>query len=494
MMMTIGIGSTVGAGIFVTSGEAAKNYAGPSIILSFIFSSISCFFSALCYAEFASRVPVSGSAYSYSYVSLGEGVAWFIGWDLFLEYGVAASAIARGWSGYVVAFFEHVQAPLPKWLYSIPLGSDLEGSPITAIIIFICTLIVMSGTKESARMNNIITCWNLVLIFFIIAIGVFCIDTKNYAPFMPFGFAGTLKASGIVFFSYIGFDSVSTLSAEVANPQRDIPRGIVGTLCITTALYVAMSLVLTGMTPSGSINIKAPLSEAFLSAGLGWVSTAVALGSVTTLTACTLCSLFGNPRILYRMSIDGLIPERFSQLSKKNIPQFACVVTGTIASFIGFLLDIDTLSNMISIGTLCAFTVVCLSVLFQRYCTNESADREKSFNLISVYSCASVVLAFLPIFSTTGGLQVFVIIVAIVVVTFMVYISFSLSKASAAQVPGTGFKCPYLPYIPCVGVYLNLCLIASLPASALWRLLVWALLGAAVVSVFPPSISWTFEV
>lgn len=328
-LVAYGLGSTLGAGIYVTAGVAANEFAGPGVMFSFCLASLTCLFSAFCYAEFASRVPVSGSAYTFAYTCLGEGVAWFIGWNLTLEYGISASAVARGWASYVAQLFQDLGAPLPTWLH----GAEVLGTRISflaVLIIAACTFVLLLGVKESARFNFIMTIVNVTIILFIVIVGATFVQGDNLTPLVreDKGLAGIVTAAGIVFFSYVGFDgarpsppfpfadppppfpwadplprpppAVSTLAGEVKNPQRDLPIGILGTLGGATLLYVVVSIVMTGMVPYHSIDKQSPLSSAFNTVGARWAAIVVAFGSITTLTATTLCSLFGQPRVYFR--------------------------------------------------------------------------------------------------------------------------------------------------------------------------------------------------
>lgn len=321
-LVAYGLGSTLGAGLFVVAGQAAagsgsRPAAGPAVSLSFLFAAVACLFSALCYAEFASRIPVAGSAYSFAYASLGEGVAWFIGWNLTLEYGVSAAAVARAWEQYVVEFFRLIGCPLPAVLYACPLfpfppwnnnngtinhgnGTITNGTvygvdpaPTTAgltvsmlspFIIVVCSGILLRGAKATARFNFAVMCFNLALVFFIVAVGSSQVQPEHWSPFAPSGMRGIVDNAGFVFFSYIGFDCVCTLAEELEHPQRDLPRGIVGTLVIVTTLYVLVSLVLTGMDPYGLISTDAPLAAAFTHVRLPWATFVVALG--TAMSCC----------------------------------------------------------------------------------------------------------------------------------------------------------------------------------------------------------------
>lgn len=317
-LMGYGISSTIGAGIFVTIGLVANKEAGPGIVLSFLFAGFASLLSAFCYSEFASRYPVSGSAYSFASVSLGEAVGWFVGWNLTLEYAISASAVARGWSGYLIDVLHTCGVHVPEWIKGYPLNSFFSVSPLSGFICVLCTAILLLGMKESARFNLVMTVVNISIIFFVIICGALYVKVDNWDPFLPYGINGSWNGVGTVFFSYIGFDSVSTLAGEVKNPNRDLPIGIVGTLCIVSALYVAVSLVITGMVHYSALSTEAPLSAAFLSVGNNWASIVVAIGSVTVMTAATLCSLVGQPRIFLQMSKDGLFFQVFSKVNKKT--------------------------------------------------------------------------------------------------------------------------------------------------------------------------------
>lgn len=391
-LISYGVGSTVGAGIFVTVGIVAAEKAGPGTLLSFLFAAIACLLSAFCYSEFAARIPVSGSAYTFSYAVLGEFIGWLyvsyillyapltvfsIGWNLTLEYTISASAVARGWASYVAALFKTLGVTLPDWLVGYPINKWFNISPLAVVIIVLCSFILIMGVKDSAKFNLVITILNVVTILFVIILGAFYIDVKNWDPFLPFGMSGAFSGAGTVFFSYIGFDSVSSLAGEVKKPTRDLPIGIVGTLLIATVLYVGVSLVITGMVNYATIDHNAPLATAFLDHGLKWAAVIIAVGSVTALTATTLCSLLGQPRIYYQMSKDGLIPPAFGTVhARTQAPIFGTLVTGVLASTLALILDLDTLADMISIGTLLAFTVVCAGVIVLRL-DKEGADNLK---------------------------------------------------------------------------------------------------------------------
>eukprot|EP00753_Platysulcus_tardus_P009009 PLAT1762.1.p1 GENE.PLAT1762.1~~PLAT1762.1.p1 ORF type:complete len:604 (-),score=320.92 PLAT1762.1:106-1875(-) len=468
-LVAYGLGSTVGAGIFVTTGKAAHTEAGPAVFLSFLISSFACLLSALCYAEFAARVPVSGSAYSFAYTTLGEAAAWFIGWNLTLEYGISAAAVARGWADYFANFFASVGLTLPWWMNDIDLGGSYfsRASPLAAGIVLLVTIVLLLGVKESSRFNMVITVLNVIIIGFIVIYGSAHVDPANWTPFAPHGASGVFTAAGIVFFSYVGFDAVCTLADEVKDPKRDLPRGIVLSLVASTLLYVAVAIVITGMVPSSKITLTAPLSDAFLSLKLNWAGSLVAFGSVTTLTATTLCSVFGQPRIFYRMAKDGLLFSAFASVSKNQIPYIGTIVTGLSAGLIALVFDINELTNMISIGTLLAFSVVCASVLILRY--DEPEQKKPVMWLVVSFFFLSLLLGPLQ---TAGQWVLFFIVLAVLVAE-----AIALWRMRAVDMSGVSFVAPYCPWLPCVGIAFNSRLIMGLPIASLYRLLIWTAIG-----------------
>ena len=502
-VIAYGIGSTVGAGLFVVTGKAAKDFAGPAVSLSFAVAAIACLFSAFCYAEFAARVPVNGSAYSFAYATLGEGLAWFIGWNLTLEYGISAAAIARGWSNYLVQFLMAMGLKPPTWLYDIPLGWPplfKSASPLAGLIVFACTLLLLRGATASAKVNFFVTCGNLVLVGFIVIAGSTKIEPANWQPFAPNGLRGILAGGGFVFFSFIGFDCVCTLSEELKNPQRDLPRGIVGTLVIVTVLYIIVALVLTGMVPLAAIDVNAPLSSAFLSVDMKWASAIVAFGSASTLTATTLCSLFGQPRIFYRMAKDGLLFQAFGTLSEKaKVPEFGTIVTGAGAGLLALLLDIDVLTDMISIGTLLAFTVVCVSILVLRYerstedgssgTSSDSTARPEegaaSAENLAYWYVAYFLLAAVAFNASWASVSLGHFQFAFLTVFALVLVSCTHKLAKIEQANfAASFRCPLVPWFPCIGIIFNINLIFGLPASSFFRLCVWSILGLGIYLMY----------
>ena len=400
-LVMLGIGAIIGAGIFVLTGHAAAEYAGPAVVLSFVFAGLACAFAGLCYAEFASMLPVSGSAYSYSYATLGEIVAWFIGWMLVLEYLFAASTVAVGWSGYLNSFLQslgswmHIQLALPAALASAPL-TIVNGSIHTTgafinlpavLIIAAISALCYRGISQSATANAIIVAIKLVVILLFVGFSLQFVDTALWHPFVPpldsaghFGWNGVFRGASIVFFAYIGFDAVSTAAQEAKNPQRDMPIGILGSLVICTVLYIIVSAVITGMTSYTNLNTAEPVVTALLAyPSLVWLRTIVELGAIAGLSSVILVMLMGQPRIFYTMSRDGLLPPVFGRLHQKfRTPYMGTVIVGVIAAILAGLLPIGVLGDLVSMGTLLAFTTVCIGVLVLR---RTRPDIKRSFRV-----------------------------------------------------------------------------------------------------------------
>jgi APA family basic amino acid/polyamine antiporter len=395
-LVTLGIGAIIGTGIFVLTGTVAANNAGPALVLSFLLSAVGCVFAGLCYAEFASLIPISGSAYTYAYATLGEFIAWIIGWDLILEYLFASSTVAVGWSGYIVSFLHDYNINIPAVLCNAPFdhikgqGWVLTGSiinfPAIFIIAFLSTLLVI-GIRESAGFNNIIVAIKIIVILLFIGFGLSFIDTANWKPFIPpntgefghFGISGILRGAGVIFFAYIGFDAVSTAAQEARNPQRDMPIGILGSLLVCTLLYVLVSLVLTGIIPYNQLNVPAPLALAIDSTGksLYWLRPLIKIGAIAGLSSVILVMLLGQPRIFYTMAKDGLLPKGLSKVHPRfRTPYVTTILTGIIACTIAGLFPINILSELVSIGTLFAFVIVCISIIILR---KKSPDLQRPF-------------------------------------------------------------------------------------------------------------------
>jgi APA family basic amino acid/polyamine antiporter len=388
-LVMLGIGAVIGAGIFVMTGNAAASHAGPAIVLSFVMAGIACAFAGLCYAEFAAMLPVSGSAYSYSYATLGELVAWFIGWNLVLEYTFAAATVAVGWSGYFTGLLDTtgsalgVSLALPEALTSAPLNvvegrlvptGSLINLPAVAIATAVAWL-CYRGITQSAFVNSIIVTIKVGVILLFMACTVQFVDAANWTPFIPepegpgrFGWDGVLRGATVVFFAYIGFDAVSTAAQETRNPQRDMPIGILGSLFICTLIYIAMSAVMTGIMPYSLLGTPKPVATALENyPSLLWLKSIVEVGAIAGLTSVILVMMIGQPRIFYSMSHDGLIPPVFGRVHRKfRTPHVGTVVVGVTAVILAGLLPINVLGDLVSMGTLLAFATVCIGVLVLR--------------------------------------------------------------------------------------------------------------------------------
>jgi APA family basic amino acid/polyamine antiporter len=445
-LTSLGVGAIIGAGIFVATGAAAHNVAGPALMLSYVAAGVTCIFAALCYAEFAAMVPVAGSAYTYAYATLGELFAWIIGWDLVLEYAVGSATVANGWSSYfqsVIGKFG-LQFPLllrgSPWVYDPATGTfPATGSVVNLpaiLVTCVVTAILVKGIQESASFNAGMVMVKLAAVLFVIGVGAFYINPDNWVPFAPFGMTGIsffghpiagqtsaggspvgmLAGAAIIFFAYIGFDSVSTHAEEAKNPQRDVPIGIISSLIICTVLYIAVVAVLTGMVRYSNLDIGAPVSDAFKQKGIGWAEFLIAAAGVAGITSVLLVMMLSGPRVFLAMARDGLVPREFFGAvhprfrtpwkSTMLIGAFVCTMTG--------FLPIDFLLHLTNIGTLLAFVIVCAAVLIMRK-THPEAERP--------------------------------------------------------------FRCPMVPLVPILGILSCLLLMFSLPAANWWRLGVWLLIG-----------------
>lgn len=364
----LGIGAIVGTGIFVLTGVAAAEHAGPALVLSFVLSALACVFAALCYAEFASTVPVSGSAYTYSYTAFGEFVAWMLGWDLILEYGVAAAAVASGWSGYAQGLLQGFGIHLPAALTS---AFDAQKGTVidlpAVIIIFVITMLLMKGTRESAKFNTIMVFIKVAVILLFLIVGIGYVKPENWNPFMPFGFAGVATGAATVFFAFIGFDAVSTAAEEVRHPQRDMPIGIIASLLICTTLYIAVSLTLTGIVPYEMLNVKNPVAFALSYVNQDWVAGFISLGAIVGITTVLLVMMYGQARLFFSMSRDGLLPRVFSQVNERTqVPQKSTLIVGALVALFSGLMPLNKLAELTNIGTLFAFSLVSVGVVILR--------------------------------------------------------------------------------------------------------------------------------
>ena len=364
----LGIGAIIGTGIFVLTGVAAAEHAGPALILSFVLSGLACVFAALSYAEFASTVPVSGSAYTYSYATFGELIAWILGWDLILEYGLASSAVASGWSGYFQGLLGGFGIHFPKALTSAydPAHGTFVDLPAILIVLLI-TFLLTQGVKKSAKFNSIIVIVKLIVVFIFIGVGVWYVKPANWTPFMPFGFSGVTTGAATVFFAYIGFDAVSTAAEEVRNPQRNMPIGIIASLLVCTVLYIIVSGILTGIVPYQLLDVKNPVAFALNYIHQDWVAGLISVGAIAGITTVLLVMIYGQTRLFYAISRDGLLPKIFSKIDKKKqTPVVNSWITALLVSIFSGFVPLSKLAKLTNIGTLFAFMTVSIGILYLR--------------------------------------------------------------------------------------------------------------------------------
>ena len=440
-LTSLGVGCIIGAGIFVITGYAAHFKAGPALVMSFGVAGLACIFSALCYAEFASMAPVAGSAYTYAYATLGELLAWIIGWDLVLEYTVASATVAHGWSKYFQNFIGIFHIKVPQICSNAPFGYDptngsfmLTGSWFdlpALVIVTILTIILVIGIHESSRFNNAMVAIKVSVVILVIIVGAFYVKTVNWHPFAPFGWAGLsvfghtvwgqtgpdgapvgmLAGAAMIFFAYIGFDSVSTHAEEAKNPQRDVPIGIITSLFFCTILYILVTIVLTGMVPYDKIDTDAPVAMAFQQVGLKGGQFVISLAAVAGITSVMLVLMLSQPRVLLAMARDGLLPSSFFAAvhPRFRTPWKSTILTGVMVASMASFIPLGILAELVNIGTLFAFVIVCTSVLIMRY-INPEAHRPFRCPLVPVIPVLGVIFCLLLMFSlpSANWLRLFV--------------------------------------------------------------------------------------
>ena len=464
----LGVGAIVGAGIFSTPGTAAAGGAehigaGPALVISFLLVAVACGFAALCYSEFAAMVPVSGSAYTYAYATLGELAAWLIGWDLILEYAISNAAVAVSWSGYFQVLLDGLHLHMPNWLgtdfrSALQAAAQVAGAPAAHLdpgkldpsvlhdamawqtapqlaglriifnlpafgIVMLVTWIVLIGIRETARFNTALVIGKLAIVVFFLVLGSMYVLPENWTPFAPNGLKGISSAAAIIFFAYIGFDAVSTAAEETRNPQRDMPIGIIASLIICTVLYIAVTIVLTGMVPYNQIDVDAPVAQAFERVGLRWGQLIISFGAVAGITSVMLVLMLSQPRVLLAMARDGLLPESFfgAVHPRFRTPWKSTILTGLLVGAMAAFIPLGILAELVNIGTLLAFVIVCIAVLVMRY-LHPQAERP--------------------------------------------------------------FRCPWVPLIPVLGVLCCLLLMFSLPSENWLRLFIWMLAGMLIYFLY----------
>jgi APA family basic amino acid/polyamine antiporter len=478
-LSSLGIGAIIGTGIFVLTGVAAHDRTGPALMLSFVFAGITCIFAALCYAEFASMAPVAGSAYTYAYATLGELFAWIIGWDLILEYAVASSTVAHGWSHYFQDFIKNRYIAgliggweLPHVLSNAPFDYDLSTGHLAStgtwfdlpaiVITFIITAILVKGIKESATFNATIVAIKVVIVLFVIIVGAFYVNPDNWHPFAPYGYTGLsffgktlfgqtgaggeplgmLAGAAIVFFAYIGFDSVSTHAEEARNPKKDVPIGIISSLVICTVLYIAVAAVLTGMVRYDRINIDAPVSNAFMQAGLPWAQLLISVGAVAGITSVLLVMMLSQPRVFLAMARDGLLPESFfgAVHPRFRTPWKSTILTGIAVATMAAFLPLRILAELVNIGTLLAFVIVCAAVLIMRR-TNPDAERPFRAPFVPAVPILGVACCLVLMFSLPpeNWLRLFIWLA----IGLLIYFGYGRQRSVLAQMRAAG-KLPAL--------------------------------------------------
>jgi APA family basic amino acid/polyamine antiporter len=440
-LIGIGIGAIIGAGIFVITGQAAADHAGPAIVLSFVFACVGCAFAGLCYAELAAMIPASGGAYTYSYAAFGRLVGWMIGWDLCLEYGMAASTVAVGWGGYFKALLSHVGIEIPAQFASAPFAQAKDGSliatdaivnlPAVGVVVLLTSLLIV-GIRSSAGFNNAMVLLKLAIVLLVILFGLPLISGENLTPFIPentgkfgeYGWSGILAASGVIFFAYIGFDSVSVAAQEAKNPQRDLPIGILGSLAICTVLYILMSLTMVGLAHYSTLKVDAPVSVAIAAAGeqLAWLRVWVEVGAIAGLSTVILVSLYGQTRIFYAMARDGFLPPVFAKVDPKSrTPVLSTIIIGAVVAFFAGVFPLDILGDMVSAGTLIAFILVCLAVIVLRY-TRPNVKRPFKTPLYPIVPIAGIIVCGLMVWPLLETLWIRVLgWLAIGLVIYFVY-------------------------------------------------------------------------
>ena len=429
-LILMGIGAIVGTGIFVLTGTGAVT-AGPALTLAFVIAAVACGFAALCYAEFASTVPVAGSIYTYSYATLGEIVAWMIGWDLLLEYGLATSTVAVGWSGYFQSLLKGFGMVLPEALRAAPgavPGLHTVFNLPAFLIMMVLTFMLSLGVRESARLNNVMVLIKTGVVLLFIVVGVNYVKPDNWQPFMPFGAGSVMSAAALVFFAFIGFDAVTSAAEEVKNPTKDLPIGIIGSLAICTVLYVAVAAIMTGIVPFMNFKgIDHPVSLALQYAGQDWIAGLVDLAAILGMSTVILVMAYGQTRILFAMSRDGLLPKKLSTVHPKyGTPFFATWMVGIIFGLIAAVVPLDVLAELVNIGTLAAFSLVSLAVIILR---KKRPDLHRAFRCPGVPVIPALAIVFCITLMSFLSWHTWVAFVIWLLIGLVVYFGYARSRS-----------------------------------------------------------------
>lgn len=398
-LVALGIGAVIGTGIFILPGTVAATKAGPGIILSFVLAAIVCSTAAMCYAEFASAIPVAGSAYSYGNLVFGEIIGWILGWALILEYVLAVASVSSAWGAYFKSFMSGLQIDVPASIVG-PLdpAHGTYGNWIAVVIVFIISFMLSRGMKTSVRLNNIIVVVKIAIIILFVVVGVFYIKPTNYHPFMPFGVHGVFAGSAAVFFAFLGFDVVSSSAAEVKNPKRNMPIGIIGTLVIATILYVAVSIVLTGMIKYTKLNVSDPVSFALQVVHQNWAAGVIALGALAGMFTMMVTMIYSSSRLIYSIGRDGLLPKFLGKIDKNGNPTHSLATVTVVIALLGGFVPLDQLTNLVNIGTLIAFVAVSFGIIPLRH--NKDIENNHGFE-VPLYPVLPIVSGFLCIFMLT---------------------------------------------------------------------------------------------
>jgi APA family basic amino acid/polyamine antiporter len=447
-LTALGVGSIIGTGIFVLTGTAASQNAGPALVISMVIAGIACAFAGLCYAELAAMIPVAGSAYTYAYATVGELVAWIVGWDLILEYALSMSTIAVGWSGYFVSLMRDLGWIVPPALTASPgVAVAIEGGGIVAgvfnvpaaVIVVLVTALLVVGIRESANTNTLLVVIKSVVLVIFVAAGIAYVRRDNLTPFIPpntgefghFGWSGVLRGAGVMFFAYIGFDAVSTAAQESRNPQRDLPFGILVSLAICTVLYIAVAIVLIGIVPYAQLNVADPIAVGVEATGLTWFSPVVKVSALFGLFSTMLVQLLGQTRIFFAMSRDGLLPRLFGRVHPKfRTPHLSTMLTGAVVAVAAGLMPLTTLSQLVSMGTLLAFTLACLGILILR---RTAPDLDRPFRTpgmpwVPIFGALSCLVQMVVLPLTT-----WIRLVVWLVIGMAIYMAYGRSHAVATR-------------------------------------------------------------